>query len=113
MGSGPVKLLLLKFKCRREEEATATSNIFQGSSPTNWLSERSRIWIWGSLKTESESVAVMFLPERLTAVMLLKPESVSLLHVMPFHRQVGTEGTQLERRRDGSLETEALKDKRR
>lgn len=36
-----------------------------------------------------------------------------LLHEMEFHWQMGTERFQLERRDDGSLEMEDLKDKRR
>lgn len=44
-------------------------------------------------------------------MMLVKLEAV--LHVTPFHWQVGREGFQLERKLDGCLEMEALKDKRR
>lgn len=90
-------LLLLKFKWRREEEATV--KIFRGSSPTNWLSERSRDWMWGRRKTESGITPVRFLPARSTETTV----ALSPVHVMPFQWQTETERSQLERRRDGSV----------
>lgn len=45
-------------------------------------------------------------------MMLVKLEMVGLLHVTPFHKQVGREGFQLEIKVD-CLEMEDLKDKRR
>lgn len=106
-GTTPVKLLLLRLRCRSELDTPA--NMSSGSCPASWLFERSMVSMWDKWRIEDDSLPEMFLPESSTVLMV-----VLLSQVMPCQLHGLLDEVvlfQSERKFKGSL-MEALKDKR-